>query len=140
MFFVVVEDDLLWSSPPLQIRQHPHSQIAIAGSRVTFRCEYATTTTDSSLQRDERVRVSWLFDASSSSTTTSTPKFIKLTDIEQFDFDTNALHILAYNPTLHTGQYRCLVNSSLTSPPLVLLSQPANLSLAGERHSFCKNY
>lgn len=104
-------------SAPFRIIQQPRSQVAVRGARVSFRCDYELISVSAS-----DVNIKWLFDDSSSSSV----RLRQLTDIEQFEFDTSALHILAYDPTIHTGIYRCLLNSSQTA----LLSLPANLSLA----------
>lgn len=134
---VKLNDELVPARVPIRLTQAPRSQVAMRGARVTFRCDYevdgftttSTTTTSSDDASSSRVTIKWLFEEASA-TTTTLPKMRHLTDIDQFEFDTNALHILAYEPRMHSGFYRCLVNSTVTSPSLALLSPPANLSLA----------
>lgn len=98
--------------------------MAVRGARVSFRCDYEITNPNLSASD---VNIKWLFDDNVA--TDISIRFRQLIDIEQFEFDTSALHILAYDPSTHTGLYRCLLNSSTTS----LLSLPANLSLARKK-------
>ena len=117
-------DDL---ESPLRITQHPRSQVAVRGARVSFRCEYQLADQQQHTSQDRGV-VRWMFEEIAPSN--SHIRLKHLNDIEQFEFDTNALHILSYEPSIHTGLYRCLVNTTWTNPSFAVLSLPANLSLA----------
>ena len=122
---------------PLRITKQPQSQIAIPGSKVVFKCDYESS---QSLGYDSSsIRIRWLFNLK--------PILVKSeqrddTDLSlnglnyvinnQYSVDKNKLVIVSYDPQVHSGQYRCLVNNTLFSPPLVVLSEPANLSLASK--------
>ena len=114
---------------PVKITQHPQSQVAEQGSEVTFRCEYETrssfnsmsTSSQSSLLTfDANIKITWLFNQRELSN--NHPK--------NFQINHNHLTVSSYKPRINSGEYRCLINNTLFSPPFVILSEPATLSLA----------
>ena len=129
---------------PLTIKQHPQSQIAIKGNRVTFKCDFEAAASsndpDTHIQSTKTqtidyslIKVSWLHDSrlveATSSNEPSSPLMATL-NVNQYVIDHNSLVILAYEPHKHNGQYRCMLNNTMFSPPLILLSEPASLSTA----------
>jgi hypothetical protein len=110
---------------PVRIIKHPESQIASHGSRVTFKCEYEITNNNqpqlqsiaTNANENLNVKIKWLHN-------------LNPIKFDNYLIERNNLIILNYEPNKHSGQFRCLINNTLFSPPLVILSQPANLSLA----------
>lgn len=91
-------------------------------SKVIFSCDYEL---DEQIIDKTSIKINWLF----SSTSLVDQGLDKFLDKEsKFQFDKNRLIILSYDPLIHSGQYRCLLNS--TTNNLVLLSLPANLTQA----------
>ena len=120
---------------PLRITQQPQSQIALAGAKVVFKCEYESS---QALGYDSTsIRVRWLFNlkpilakSEQRDDTDLSLNGLNYVINNQYSVDKNRLVVIAFDPQAHAGQYRCLVNNTLFSPPLVVLSEPANLSLA----------
>ncbi len=112
---------------PVRIIKHPESQIVARGSKVIFNCEYeitnlnqlqSTTGSSSFLANDNsNVKTKWLHN-------------LLPIKFDNYFTDQNRLVISSYDPIVNSGQFRCLINNTLFSPPLVILSEPANLSLA----------
>lgn len=129
---------------PLRIVGQPQSQIALKGSRVTFKCDYEVASSLDAQQIEASIKVKWLFNlkqlivsrksVDDDEVDLMSQNFVLNTN-QQYSMDKNRLTIAAYDPSVHTGQYRCLINNTLYSPPLVILSEPANLSLASKQSS-----
>ena len=120
---------------PLTIRQHPASQVAIRGHRVTFKCDFDAATDQSTLTHTvdySTVRMSWLRDSTpvEATSTRDDDDEHRAPLTTQYVLDRNSLVILAYEPLKHSGQYRCMINHTMYTPPLVVLSEPAQLSAA----------
>ena len=124
---------------PLTIRQQPVSQVALKGNRVTFKCEFEAASNEepgriqSTLTQTidyTVIKISWLHDGIPVIATNTDDPSQSLLTRTQYVIDRNSLVILAYEPLKHSGQYRCLINNTMFAPPLVILSEPANLSVA----------
>lgn len=111
---------------PVKLIQHPQSQIAQAGASVTFKCEYETrssfssitTSSSNQLNIDNNIKIKWLFNLR------------EMIDRGNFNIEHNQLVIKSYKPRVNSGEYRCLINNTLFSPPFVILSEPATLAPA----------
>lgn len=134
----VVDSILVDEQMPLRIVGQPQSQIALKGSRVTFKCDYEAASSLSEQQIEASIKIKWLFNLKQLIVTRKSDELdlmsqnFVLNTNNQYSVDKNRLIIGSYDPSVHTGQYRCLINNTLYSPPLVILSEPANLSLASK--------
>ena len=117
------------NSLPVRIVNHPKTQIGLRSNQIVFNCEYELSqqnlgliSSPSSFDSDSFIHVKWLFNL--------TPISIK--QGSDLLTERNKLIIRSFDPSTHVGQYRCLINNTLFSPPLVILSEPANLTLASK--------
>jgi hypothetical protein len=136
---------------PLTIKQQPQSQIAIKGNRVTFKCDFEASsaasndvdaTTATTLPRQMQstqaqtidysiIKVSWLHNSRPVEATSSNEQSsLSTLNANKYVLDRNSLVILSFEPHTHNGQYRCMINNTMFSPPLIMLSEPADLSAA----------
>jgi hypothetical protein len=141
---------------PIRIVEQPQSQTAISQQRVVFKCDYEASAMSGAggveqvTQLSEFIKVRWLFNSKLIRATASNSNADSgLSEDEsaafagntvsnaQYMLDKNRLIISKYEPSLHTGQYRCFINNTLFSPPFVMLSEPANLSLASKSALNC---
>lgn len=114
---------------PVKITQHPQSQVAEQGAQVIFRCEYETRTSFNSISTsseasrlnfNDNIKITWLFNQ----------RELNNDHPKNYRVQHNQLTVSSYKPRINSGEYRCLINNTLFSPPFVILSEPAELSLA----------
>ena len=101
---------------PIHLVEHPSSQTARKGATVIFRCRFETGNSVKIGSSD--VNIQWLFNMR------------PIKESKQFKIKRNRLVIVGYQPRVNSGQYRCIINNTLFSPPFVILSEPAKLSTA----------
>ena len=121
-------------SLPVRIVKHPKSQIALRNAKVVFNCEYETShqnlpTTKIQTDSDSFISVKWLFNLSPLK---QQQQQQQQREGSEYLIEKTRLIINSFDPSKHIGQFRCLINNTLFSPPLVILSEPANLTLASK--------